>query len=124
MLGSYPDWIKKFNVNDYVLNPRLIEKLYEEKQLLLTECLSLREEIQKKTLEGQALQLEKQRLTLQLAEAKRRSRLMFVISVLASLLTAIGVNVATGDPKGWTGWVMIAAGIVLESVVFFAIPKQ
>jgi hypothetical protein len=48
---------------------------------------------------------------------------MFVLSVLASLLTGIGVNVVTGDPNNWMGWVMIISGVVHESVVFVAIPK-
>jgi hypothetical protein len=123
MIGSYPDWIKKFNVIDYVFNPRLIEKLYEEKQLLLVECLELREGIQSQSSELQALKLENQRLALQLNEAKRRSALMFVVSVLASLLTGIGVNVATSNPDRWIGWIMIVFGIVLESVVFLAMPR-
>jgi hypothetical protein len=123
MIGSYPDWIKKFNVIDYVFNPRLIEKLYEEKQLLLVECLELREATQSQSSELQALKLENQRLALQLNEAKRRSALMFVVSVLASLLTGIGVNVATSNPDRWIGWIMIVFGIVLESVVFLAMPR-
>jgi hypothetical protein len=123
MIGSYPDWIKKFNVIDYVFNPRLIEKLYEEKQLLLVECLELREPTQSQSSELQALKLENQRLALQLNEAKRRSALMFVVSVLASLLTGIGVNVATSNPDRWIGWIMIVFGIVLESVVFLAMPR-
>jgi len=123
MIGSYPDWIKKFNVNDYVFNPRLIEKLYEDKQLLLAESLELRENLQKQSSELQALELKNQKLSLQLEEAKRRTTLMFVISVLASLLTGIGVNVATGNPDKWIGWTMIIFGVVLESVVFLAMPK-
>ena len=123
MIGSYPDWIKKFSVVDYVLNPRLIEKLYEEKQLLLAESLELKEELKAKSSELQTLKLENQKLSLQLNEAKRRSSLMFIISVLASLLTAIGVNVTTSNPDKWTGWVMIIVGVVLEGVVFLAIPK-
>jgi hypothetical protein len=123
MIGSYPDWIKKFNVIDYVFNPRLIEKLYEEKQLLLVECLELREPTHSQSSELQALKLENQRLALQLNEAKRRSALMFVVSVLASLLTGIGVNVATSNPDRWIGWIMIVFGIVLESVVFLAMPR-
>lgn len=123
MIGSYPDWIKKFNVIDYVLNPRLIEKLYEEKQLFLAESLELRKEVESQSSELQTLKLENQRLSLQLAEAKQRSALMFVVSVLASLLSGIGVNIATSDPNGWIGWVMIIAGVVLESVVFLAMPK-
>jgi hypothetical protein len=123
MIGSYPDWIRKFNVIDYVGNAPLIEKLYEERQLLLAECLELREAVQSQSSELQALKLENQRVSLQLEEAKRRSTLMFVISVLASLLTGIGVNVATSNPDKWIGWVMIIFGVVLESVVFLAMPR-
>jgi hypothetical protein len=57
MIGSPPDWIKKFKVLDYVLNPNLIEKLYEEKQLLLAESLKLKEELQNRSTELQALKL-------------------------------------------------------------------
>lgn len=122
-IGSYSDWIKKFNAMEYVLNPPLIEKLYEEKQLLLAECLKLQEEIQTQSSEVQALKLENQKLSLQLGESKRRSNLGFAISLLASLLVAIGVNVVTSKPDRWIGWVLIVSGIVLESIAFLAISQ-
>ena len=122
MIGSYPDWIKKFNVKDYVLNPPLIEKLHEEKQLLLAENLKIRKTVQARSSELTALKLENQKLSLQLNEAKGRSTLMFILSVLGSLLVGIGVNIATGNPQGWIGWIMIGFGTVLEIVVFIAKP--
>ena len=123
MIGTSPNWIKPFKVDDYVSNPPLIEKLYEEKQFHLAEKEALREELQAKSSEVQTLELENQKLSLKLDEAKRRSFLMFIISILGSLLTGIGVNVATGNPNNWTGWVMILAGIILEIVVFLAMPR-
>ena len=107
MIGSYPDWIKKFNVSDDDLNPPLIEKLHQEKQFLLSENLKIRKTVQARVSELTALKLENQKLSLQLNEARARSTLMLILSVLGSVLVGIGVNVATGNPQGWIGWILV-----------------
>jgi len=122
IIGKYVDWVKRFDVNEYVQNPPLIEKLYEEKQLALLSSLELKDRVQE--LEGQVhdLTLENQRLRLQVSEAHRRSSLMFLLSLIATVLIGIGVNVATSTPYRWTGWVMVITGCVLEVIAFSSRP--
>jgi len=118
-VGRYSDWVKRFDINEYVQNPPMIEKLYEEKQLALTSSFEMEENI--KTLEAQVydLKFKNQRLELKLEEANRKGFIVFAIALLATLLIGIGVNVATSSPSNWTGWVMIVAGCILEIIAFF-----
>lgn len=124
MIGKYADWVKRFDVNEYVQNPPLIEKLYEEKQLALTSSVDLEQEV--KILQSQIheLNLVNQRLELEVNESSRKSSLLFTLSLLATILVGIGVNIATSSPDGWAGWVMIVAASILEVVAFLSRPQK
>ncbi|MBI5825738.1 MAG: hypothetical protein HZB18_17050 [Chloroflexi bacterium] len=124
MIGKYADWVKRFDVNEYVQNPPLIEKLYEEKQLALTSSVDLEQEV--KILQSQIheLNLTNQRLELEVNESSRKSSLLFTLSLLATILVGIGVNIATSSPDGWAGWVMIVAACILEVVAFLSRPQK
>ena len=124
IIGKYADWVKRFDVNEYVQNPPLIEKLYEEKQLALTSSIDLEQEV--KTLHSQIheLHLTNQRLELELNESNRKSYLLFTLSLLATILVGIGVNIATASPDGWAGWVMIVAACILEIIAFLSRPQK
>ena len=124
IIGRYADWVKRFDVNEYVQNPPLIEKLYEEKQLALTSSIDLEKQV--KELESQVhdLKLMNQRLEIELSEASRKSFFLFALSLLATVLVGIGVNIATSSPNGWTGWVMIVAACILEVVAFLSRPQK
>lgn len=124
MIGRYADWVKRFDVNEYVQNRPLIEKLYEERQLALSSTIDLEQEV--KTLESEIhdLKLVNQRLELEITEANKKSSLLFVLSLLATILVGIGVNIATSSPNGWTGWVMIVTACVLEIIAFLSKPQK
>lgn len=124
MVGKYADWVKRFDVNEYVQNRPLIEKLYEEKQLALSSSINLEQEV--KLLESQIheLKLTNQRLELELQESNKKSSLLFTLSLLATILAGIGINVATSSPDNWTGWVMILAACILEVVAFLSKPQK
>lgn len=124
IIGKYADWVKRFDVNEYVQNPPMIEKLYEEKQLALTSSIDLDKQV--KLLESQVheLRLENQRLELELGESNRKSHFLFALTLLATVLVGIGVNIATTSPSGWTGWIMIIAACILEVIAFLLRPKK
>lgn len=124
MIGKYADWVKRFDVNEYVQNRPLIEKLYEEKQLALSSSIDLEQEV--KVLESQIheLKLINQRLELELSELNKKSSLLFILSLLATILLGIGVNIATSSPNDWTGWIMIASACIIEVIAFLSRPQK
>ncbi len=124
MIGRYADWVKRFDVNEYVQNRPLIEKLYEEKQLALSSSIDLGQEV--KALESQLheLKLTNQRLELELNESNRKSSLLFILSLLATILLGIGVNIATASPSDWTGWIMIVSACIIEIIAFLSRPQK
>jgi hypothetical protein len=123
IIGSYTKWVKRFDVNDYVKNPPMIEKLYEEKQLALAEAAKLENLVESLKSQNHELELHKQRLELLVNEAHRRSNLVFGLSLLATLFIGIGVNLVTSTPYLWIGWMMIISGCILEVVAFFSKSK-
>lgn len=124
IIGRYADWVKRFDVNEYVQNPPMIEKLYEERQLALTSSVDLDKQV--KLLETQILELrlENQRLELELSESNQKSYFLFALSLVATVLVGIGVNIATSTPFGWTGWVMVIIACILEAIAFLSRPKK
>lgn len=124
MIGRYADWVKRFDVNEYVQNRPLIEKLYEEKQLALSTSIDLEQQVKTLQSEIHELKLTKQRLELELGESQRKSSLLFILSLLATILVGIGVNIATTASGNWTGWVMIVAACILEIIAFLSRPQK
>ncbi|NWG08684.1 MAG: hypothetical protein HXY35_18550 [Chloroflexi bacterium] len=124
MIGKYADWVKRFDVNEYIQNRPLIEKLYEEKQLALSSSIDLGQEV--KALESQIheLKLVNQRLELELSELNKKSSLLFILSLLATILLGIGVNIATSSPNDWTGWIMIVSACIIEVIAFLSRPQK
>ena len=123
VLGRATDWIKRFDVDDYVDNPPLIEKLYEEKQLTLGEAMEFKGQLEAAQGKLHQLQLENQTLRHGLVEASRRSSFMFALSLVAMLLLGLGINVASQQPGDRLGWVLIGLGCVVEVVAFFLKPR-
>ena len=124
ILGRYADWVIPFDPKDYEKNPQMIAKLYEEKQFALASSIDFEEQM--KNLEAQVheLKLQNQRLELELSEASRKSFLVFGLSLLATIMVGIGVNIATSASYGWTGWVMIVVACFLEGIAFFSRPQK
>lgn len=124
IIGRYADWVKRFNVDDYVQNPPLIEKLHEEKQLALVSAVELenRLALMRKELEG--LRLENRTLHHQINEGSRSSSFMFALSLLAIVLLGVGANLATNKPSEWLGWVLIVFGGTLEVLAFLLRPRK
>lgn len=69
------------------------------------------------------LELENQANSIELLESKRKSNFSFALSLLATVLIGIGVNVATSSPKEWTGWVMVVAVCAITVTAFLIKPK-
>jgi len=124
MIGRYAEWIKPFNVIDYLQNPPMIEKLYEERQMALTSSLDLERQVKELGSQTHELKLLNQKLEMEVDEASRKSLIMLALSLLATVLIGIGVNIATSAPYGWTGWIMIIAACLLEGIAFFSRPQK
>ena len=120
MLGSYTKWVKHFDVNDYRDNPPMIEKLYEEKQFALTETVELTSIRSKTKAELRKFEIENLELKFEVREVKRRSRIVFFLSLLATIFIGIGINMITTNPNDGLGWIFSISGCVLEIIAFFS----
>jgi hypothetical protein len=121
-LGIYADWVT-FDPKEQAKNPPTAY-LLKEKKAFLESAIALDEQV--KNLESQVteLKLQNQKLEMELGEASRKSYLIFALSLLATVMVGIGVNIATSAPNGWTGWVMIIAACILEGIAFFSRPQK
>jgi hypothetical protein len=117
-------WIKRFNLNDYIGNPPLIEKLHEEKQLALIDAAVLREQLDTTRKQLQALQFKDQAHQEKLDQSARQSTYAFILSLLATVLLGLGVNVATTKPDDRLGWILIGSAVVVQCVAFLLKPGK
>ncbi len=124
IVGRPIEWIKRFDVNDYRDNPPMIEKLFEERQMALSSSLELEKRVKELEFHNHELELSKQRLELTLDEVSRKSFILFSLSLLATILVGIGVNVATSSSNNFIGWVMIVAASIIEIIAFFSRPRN
>lgn len=124
IVGKQPNFIRKFDVSEYIQNPPMIEKLQEEKQLALTAFFELDEKVKSLSEKTHDLELRNQKLSLQLGESKRQQITIFGLSLIATIFLGIGINVATDEPYAWIGWVLIISSVILESFSFFQLFRQ
>lgn len=122
IIGRDTDWIKNFKVGEYIQNIPLIEKLYEEKQLALVRVDDLEKQVKIVEVKLHTLELENQAKTIRLLELNKQSNFSFVLSLVATILVGIGVNVATSIPTDWIGWIMITAACIIEITAFLIKP--
>ena len=119
IVGRTPNWIKPFDVNDYLDNRAMIEKLYEERQMALAKVIDLENKVSTLSEQVHSLELSKQRLEIILSEKTTRSLWAFGISLVATVTMGIGVNVVTSSVLVWLGWFLIGTSVILELIAFF-----
>jgi len=117
IVGRTPNWIKPFDVNDYLDNRAMIEKLYEERQMALAKVIDLESKVTTLSSQVHQLELSEQRLRIILKEKNARSFWVFGISLIATVTVGIGVNVVTSS-SSWIGWFLIAIALLLEIIAF------
>ena len=98
----------------------MIEKLYEEKQFALTETVELTSIVSKTKAELRKFEIENLELKFEVREVKRRSRIVFFLSLLATIFIGIGINMITTNPNDGLGWIFSISGCVLEIIAFFS----
>ena len=118
LVGDNADWIVKFDVEDYVNNPPMIRLLYQEKQLLQTECFGLKKDLECQVVEFNELNSKTVRLSEQLNQVQKDSLPIFTLSVLANLMTGIGINFLTSDSQQWIGGLFIIASVVILIIIY------
>lgn len=119
MIGIESSWIKPFIIGEYLHNAPMIEKLYQEKQQFLLEATELKSQVDKLNEEVHRLDKMNEATKIKLGEASSRANLVFSLSLLATLLISIGVNVVTSSNQVvWIGWMMIISGCLLEVLAF------
>ncbi len=118
LVGDNADWIVKFDVEDYVNNPPMIRILYQEKQLLQTECFGLKKDLEEQVVEFNELHSKTVRLSEQLNQVQKDSLPIFTLSVLANLMTGIGINFLTSDSQQWIGGLFIIASVVILIIIY------
>lgn len=123
-LGKYADWRKQFDVNEYVQHPPLIERLHEERELAISSSADLDKRLGELDTQMRALTLDNQRLKQELDQANRTSNTSFLLTLMASVLSGLGANLATSSTAAWAGWVMVAAACVLQVIAFYSRPRK
>jgi hypothetical protein len=123
ILGRTPNWIKPFDVTEYLDNRPMIEKLYEERQLALAKSVELEKTVSELSARIHQLELNGQRLNLKLSEHKSLSFTVFGLSLIATITIGIGVNVLTSSTYEWIGWLLVAIAAVLEIMAFWLTRK-
>jgi hypothetical protein len=84
------DYITKFNVNEYKDNPPLIEKLFEDKQIVLEASINLEEKVHQLTDTLNQLELKNQKLSLERENIKRQSLHILLLSLLSVTFMGLG----------------------------------
>lgn len=120
ILGKYADWVVPLNPEEYENNVLAIRLLIQEKQLALATSIDLEGQVRELEVKVHELELQNQRLRLELDEATRKSALVFSLSLLATVLVGIGVNIATSRPENWIGWLLIITACLIEGLAFFS----
>lgn len=128
-MGSPSEWVKPFDINNYVDNPPLIEKLWEERQLAITENFELKSQIKTAETKNHTLELENQRLHDELENAKNRSITILILSGISTILTGLGINLVTSDLQDkqslfWTGVILIVLGSAVEGLAIIQNVKR
>lgn len=123
IIGKHSEWLVRFDESEYLQNPPMIRKLYEEKQVALTSAYELEKNYKDLEKELAEARLNNQRLELQLGEFARRANLAFIVALVATVILGIGINVATSSPSSFIGWMMIVIGVLLEVVSFLSRPS-
>lgn len=123
MLRRSVEWVTSFDVTDYVQNPPMIKKLYEEKQLAQLVALEYEKKIKKLEGVNREFEMNNQRLQIENNDTKRKSIIVFVLALLTTILIGFGVNIVTSTPYGWTGWIMIVAACIIEFIAFINLRK-
>jgi len=118
LVGDNADWIVKFDLEDYVNNPPMIRLLYQEKQLLQTECFGLKKDLEEQVVEFNELHSKTVRLSEQLNQVQKDSLPIFTLSVLANLMTGIGINLLTSNSQQWIGGLFIIASVVILIIIY------
>jgi hypothetical protein len=124
VIGRHQEWITPFDINNYVSNPPMIQKLYEEKQFAFARCLELEKTHESLTSDLNRMKMNNQALSIGNEQLHRASMYAFWLSVLGTALMGIGVNIATSKPESWIGWVILVASIVVHGVAFFVVPEE
>ena len=120
ILGKYADWVVIPDPEEFEDNVLAMRLLIQQRQFTLATSIDLERRVKELEAEVHTLELENQRLRLELDEAARKSVFVFSLSLLATVLVGIGVNVATSQPENWMGWVLIMAACAIEGIAFLS----
>lgn len=125
IIGLPSRWIKEFDVREYVQNPPMIEKLYEEKQLWLSWCHDLNDQVNDLSPRLHECETRNRLLEQQLETAKRHSCIAFFLTLSATIFVGLGINIVTDTPDNWVGWVLIGFSVINEVIAFLltVLPK-
>ena len=120
ILGKYADWVGIPDPEEFENNVLAMRLLIQQRQFTLATSIDLERQVKELEAKVHKLELQNQRLRLELDEAARKSALVFLLSLLATVLVGIGVNVATSKPENWMGWLLIMSACVIEGLAFFS----
>jgi chromosome segregation ATPase len=101
-----------------------IEELHENIQLTQLELIEAQKKSEQLQADKHTIDLELTKTNGRLEEANRNSFIQFIVSVIASVSLALGVNILTATPNDWKGGTLVIIGIVLGAIAFFIARKS
>ena len=120
ILDKYADWVIPPAPEEFKDNVLAMRLLIQQRQFTLATSIELEGQVKELEAKLHKLELQNQRLRLELNEANRKSVIVFSLSLLATVLVGIGVNVATSKPENWIGWLLIVTACLIEGLAFFS----
>lgn len=85
---------------------------------LQTECFGLKKDLEEQVVEFNELHSKTVRLSEQLNQVQKDSLPIFTLSVLANLMTGIGINLLTSNSQQWIGGLFIIASVVILIIIY------
>ena len=120
--STQEEWMTRFGVEDYVSNEKLTAKLIEDSHMFELECIDLRRKNQELQNMIATATEERKLLQARFENVSSDSKHSYFVSVLASLLLALGVNLVTNESStssstftamGWIGLIVTLASLFL-----------
>ncbi len=118
------NWERPFDPIEYSANPQAITMLYESYLQVSSDCEEAQEQIS--VLQKHVGELDKSNALIKskLESQQKRKWLPFLLQLIAAVLVGIGVNLVTGNPTNWWGWVFVVVSVLLQTIAFQALRSE
>jgi hypothetical protein len=108
------------NIDEYYKNRPMIIKLLKDQEAAKLYIGDQQQKLEAAKDKIHSLEIEKEKLLTKIDESKGQSFMGFGLSVVATILIGVGINIVTGNPPdaSWMGWAMIVFAVVIDLLAF------